>query len=153
MHGEPLPCVEITLEVLMKVYSRPLNQGEKFCVSIKAAKDTFQNTEIKLCFGEFRRHYVPYPNEIGYSYYKKNIKGVVVAGMVIHPGVHDPLLSFYVVKAETVSDILQSRFEKDVLPQLLDIYTQSLPCDKEYSKPFVVSVELLNNEFIIHRYT
>ena len=58
----------------MKVYSRPLNDGEMFCTSIKAAKSVFQNTEVKLCFGEFGRQYNPYKNEFGYGYYKKNIK-------------------------------------------------------------------------------
>ena len=137
----------------MKVYSRPLNPGESFCTRIKTAKELFKNTEVKLCFGEFRRYYRPYPNEIGYTYYKKNIRGEVVAHMVIHPGVDCPLLSFYVVKATTISNEMQSKFEKVVLPKLLDIYIQSLSCDIEYSKPFVVGVELLNDEFCIHRYS
>ena len=102
----------------MKVYSRPLNDGEMFCTSIKAAKSVFQNTEVKLCFGEFGRQYNPYKNEFGYGYYKKNIKGTVVASMILHPGVNSPLLGFYVVKSYSISDSMKDYFEKDILYKL-----------------------------------
>ena len=136
----------------MKVYYRPINEGETFCTSIKKAKSVFQNTEIKLCFGEFSKQYNPYKNEIGYGYYKKNIFGNVVVQMVLHPGVNCPLLSFYVVKSRDFTDELKVKFQNDILYQLLEIYNRFLLEDYFAQKDTVIWVEWINDNFTIHKF-
>ena len=134
----------------MKVYSRSINTGETFCTSLKAAKSIFENTEVKLCFGEFSREYNPHQNEIGFGYYKKNIAGQVVAHMVLEYGVNCPLLKFYVIKSNIISVSLKDDFEHNVLPALFYLYIQfhnNMMLQKQ-----VVWVELLNNSFKIHTY-
>jgi len=136
----------------MKVYSRPLNDGEMFCTSIKAAKSVFQNTEVKLCFGEFGRQYNPYKNEFGYGYYKKNIKGTVVASMILHPGVNSPLLGFYVVKSYSISDSMKDYFEKDILCKLRQLYDEFCSGDPREQKDTIIWVEWLNDRFNTHQF-
>ena len=136
----------------MKVYSRPLNDGEMFCTSIKAAKSVFQNTEVKLCFGEFGRQYNPYKNEFGYGYYKKNIKGTVVASMILHPGVNSPLLGFYVVKSYSISDSMKDYFEKDILYKLRRLYDEFCSGDPREQKDTIIWVEWLNDRFNTHQF-
>lgn len=136
----------------MKVYSRPLNDGEMFCTSIKAAKSVFQNTEVKLCFGEFGRKYNPYKNEFGYGYYKKNIKGTVVASMILHPGVNSPLLGFYVVKSYSISDSMKDYFEKDILYKLRRLYDEFCSGDPREQKDTIIWVEWLNDRFNTHQF-
>ncbi len=136
----------------MKIYSRPINEGETFCTSIKAAKNIFKNTEVKLCFGEFSREYNPYKNEIGYGYYKKNILGTVVAKMVLHPGVNCPLLCFYVINSKDISIELINTFQNDILQQLLEIYNQFILNNSLLQKNTVIWVEWRNDKFNIHKF-
>ncbi len=136
----------------MKVYSRPINTGEAFCTSIKTAKSIFENTEVKLCFGEFRRQYIPYKNEFGFGYYKKNISGIVVATMTLEPSVKCPLLSFYVLKSNAFSEALKKHFENEVLYRLLEIYNQFCNEDSLQQRKTMIWVELLNDKFNIHRF-
>jgi len=136
----------------MKVYSRPINAGETFCTSIKTAKSIYENTEIHLCFGEFGRQYNPHKNEIGFGYYSKNIRGKVVANMILHPGVDCPLLSFYVIKSNDISTELKNHFQHDILYQLLEIYNQFLMGNPFLQKSMVVWVELINENFYIHKF-
>ena len=136
----------------MKIYSRPLNDGEMFCTSIKAAKSVFQDTEVKLCFGEFGRQYNPYKNEFGYGYYKKNIKGTVVASMILHPGVKSPLLGFYVIKSDSISDSMKDYFETDVLCKLRRIYDDFCDGDPREQKDTIIWIEWLNDKFNTHRF-
>ena len=136
----------------MKVYSRPLNEGETFCTSIKTAKAIFRDTEVKLCFGEFGRQYNPYKNEFGYGYYKKNIKGTVVASMILHPGVNSPLLGFYVVKSDSVSDSMKDYFEKDMLCKLRLLYDEFCGGDPRKQKDTIIWVEWLNDKFNTHQF-
>lgn len=136
----------------MKVYYRPINEGETFCTSIKNAKSIFQNTEIKLCFREFSRQYNPYKNEIGYGYYKRNIFGTVVAKMVLNPGVNCPLLSFYVVKSKEFTDELKTSFQNDILYQLLEMYKHYFIKDPLSQKETVIWVEWIKDKFVIHKF-
>lgn len=136
----------------MKIYSRPINAGETFCTSINVAKSVFDNTEVKLCFGEFSRQYIPHKNEIGYGYYKRNICGTVVAQMILHPNVNCPLLCFYVIKSKDISGELKNVFQNDVLHQLLEIYNQFLFGNPILQRSTVIWVEMLNERFYIHRY-
>ena len=136
----------------MKVYYRPINNGETFCTSIKKSKSVFQNTEIKLCFGEFSKQYNPCKNEIGYAYYKRNIFGIVVAETVLQPGVECPLLSFYVVKSKDFTDELKEKFQNDILYQLLEIYKQFILKDYYSQKDTVIWVEWVNDKFTIHKF-
>jgi len=123
-----------------------------FCTSIKAAKSVFQNTEVKLCFGEFGRQYNPYKNEFGYGYYKKNIKGTVVASMILHPGVNSPLLGFYVVKSYSISDSMKDYFEKDILCKLRQLYDEFCSGDPREQKDTIIWVEWLNDRFNTHQF-
>ena len=135
----------------MKINYRPLNSGESFYTSVKAAKAIFKNTEIKLCFGAYGRQYCPYKNEFGYGYYKKNIHGTVVATTFLHPGVKYTLLNFYVVKSESISSTLRDIFENDILHKLYDLYSQiCLDCSSPRST--MIFVELLNGKFYIHQF-
>lgn len=136
----------------MKIYSRPINAGETFCTSIKTAKSVFNNTEIELCFAEFRRNYNPYSNEFGFGYYKKNIRGKVVANMILHPRVNCPLLSFYVLKSNEVSIELINDFQNNVLHQLFEIYNQFQQGNPDLQKDTGIWVELLNEKFYIHQF-
>ena len=136
----------------MKIYSRPINTGETFCTSIKTAKSFFENTNIKLCFGEFRRQYVPHKNELGYAYWKKNIQGKVVAKTTLEPGVDSPLLSFYVVKSTDVSNLMKEEFE-NVLYKLLEMYNQFINSKISQQQTTIIWVEMINNKFHIHRTT
>lgn len=136
----------------MKIYYRPINFGETFCTSVKNAKDVFKNTEVKLCFGEFKREYRPYKNEIGYGYYKKNIHGKVIASMILEPSVICPLLKFYVLKSDDISNSIKSDFENNVLLQLRDIYAQFCSAGSSQQKTTVFWVELLDNKFYIHKF-
>ena len=136
----------------MKIYSRPINTGETFCTSIKTAKTVFKNTEIKLCFGEFERKYNPYKNEFGYGYYKKKIRGTVVAEMILQPGVNSPLLSFYVLKSNEISIELINDFQNNVLHQLFEIYNQFQQGNPDLQKDTGIWVELLNGKFYVHQF-
>lgn len=135
----------------MKVYSRPINTDETFCTSIKTAKSIFENTNVKLCFGEFRRQYVPHKNEIGYAYWKKNILGKVVAKMILEPSVDSPLLSFYVVKSTDVSNSMKKEFE-NVLCDLLEIYNKFLYSNTSQQRTTMLWIEMINNKFHIHQF-
>ena len=136
----------------MKIYSRSINAGETFCTSIKNAKVVFENTEVKLCFGEFRREYNPYKNEIGFRYYKRNIHGQVVANMILEPSVNCPLLSFYVVKSNSISNSMKNDFENDVLYRLREKYDQFCITDTLQQRKTIIWVELLDDKFYIHQY-
>ena len=136
----------------MKVYSRPINAGETFCTSIKTAKSVFKNTEIELCFAEFGRKYNPHNNEFGFGYYKKNIRGKVVASMILHPGVNCPMLAFYVFKSNEISIELINNFQNNVLYQLFEIYNQFQQGNPDLQKDTGIWVELLNEKFYIHQF-
>ena len=114
----------------MKVYSRPINTGETFCTSIKAAKSLFENTDVKLCFGEFRRQYNPYTNEFGFGYYKKNIYGTVVATMTLEPNVKCALISFYILKPNTFSMSLKTACHRALLTSFHSrLFTVPFSCE------------------------
>ncbi len=136
----------------MKIYYRTLNAGETFCTSMKNAKDVFKNTGVKLCFGEFRRKYDPYENEIGVGYYKRNIRGQVVANMILEQGVNSPLLKFYVVKSGNISNSTKNDFENNVLYRIREIYNKFIIDDALKQRTTIIWVELLNDEFHIHQF-
>ena len=136
----------------MKIYSRSINAGETFCTSIRNAKDVFENTEVKLCFGEFKRKYDPYKNEIGFGYYKRNIHGQVVATMILEPGVNCPLLSFYVVKSSSISNSTKNDFENNVLYRIREIYDQFCISDALKQRVTIIWVELLDDKFHVHQF-
>ena len=136
----------------MKIYSRSINSGETFCTTINTAKSVFKDTEVKLCFGEFGRQYNPYKNEIGFGYYTKNIKGKVVASMVLNPGVDCPLLCFYVIKSKDISVELKDNFKNNILLQLLEIYNEFIHGNPLLQRNTVIWIELLNDKFNIHKY-
>lgn len=135
----------------MKIYSRAINVDETFCTS-KKAKDVFENTEVKLCFGEFRKKYDPYQNEIGFGYYKRNIHGQVVSNMILEPGVKCPMLKFYVVKSNGISKSTKDDFENNVLYRLRYIYNQFCVANAFQQKITVIWVELLDDKFYIHQF-
>ena len=136
----------------MKIYYRPVNSGETFCVSVKTAKSIFKDTNVKLCFGEFQRHYIPHNNEFGYAYWKKNISGAVVAQTILEPGVDCPLLCFYVVKSTDVSPSLKNDFEK-VLCSLFETYNQFINSEISRQQKTIIWVEMIDNRFHVHRFT
>lgn len=136
----------------MKIYSRSINAGETFCTSIQNAKDVFETTDVKLCFGEFRRKYNPHKNEIGYGYYKRNIHGQVVANMILEPAVSCPLLKFYVVKSSSISNSMKVDFEKNVLYTIREIYNQFFIADGLHQRITVIWVELIDDKFHIHQF-
>ena len=136
----------------MKIYYRSINAGETFCTSIQNAKDVFENTEVKLCFGEFKKKYNPHKNEIGYGYYNRNIHGEVVANMILEPAVNCPLLKFYVVKSNSISKSIKVDFEKNVLYTIREIYNEFIIADGLHQRITVVWVELIDDKFHIHRF-
>lgn len=136
----------------MKIYSRAINIGETFCTSKKQAKNVFENTEVKLCFGAFRKKYTPYQNEIGYGYYKRNIHGQVVSNMILEPGVNCPMLKFYIVKSDGLSSSTRDDFESNVLYRLRDIYFQFCSTNALQQKTTVIWVELLDDKLYIHQF-
>lgn len=134
----------------MKIYYRKTNRGEKYCCSVKSAKEHFKSTEITINFGDFGRTYKPFPNEPGYAYFKKNIKGIIVSSLSVEYGGCNPRLSFYVVKESEFSSDLQVQFEGDILNKLLEFYNAIIRSKDRF---VCVLIELLNNQLLIHKNT
>ena len=132
----------------MKIYYRKYNKGELYCCSLKAVKEKFKNTDVKMNFGSFRRKYVPLSNEIGYSYYKKHIKGIVISRFYMEYGSCNPMISFYIVNENDYSLILQKKFENEILQQVLDFYNENVILNNRYAS---LLVELFDGQLIIHK--
>lgn len=133
----------------MKIYYQKYNKGEMYCCSLKVVKEKFKNMEIKINYGSFGRKYSPLKKEIDYSYYKKNIKGIIISRIYIEYKNCNSMISFYIINENDYSLTLQSEFEKNILNQMLDFYKKYSLLNNKYSS---LLVELLNNQLIIHKY-
>jgi len=133
----------------MKVHYQRYNKGVKYCCPSKLVKELFRNTDITLNFGGYVRKYDPFPNELGYSYFSKKIKGVIISKLTTMYSGSIPTLCFYLIKETEWTSELQYKFENEVLQQLFDFYNDMILSDRKYE---CVLVELLNEQLIIHKY-
>lgn len=134
----------------MNVYYQKPYMGETYCCSLTKAKNIFNGTIIKLNFGNLIRKYIPLSNEIGYSYFKKNIKGLVAAKLLIENET-SAMLSFYPVNKNIFSPVLKDNFEGEILNNILDFYNDYISMNTQSNNNELLLVELLNNTLIIHK--
>lgn len=132
----------------MKIYYKKHNKSEKYCCSLSVVKEIFKNTNIKVNFGSFGRKYSPLPNEVGYDFYKKNIKGNVISKISIEYGNCNPMISFYIINNDEYSPILQEKFENEILDEMLNFYTNNILLTNKLS---LLLVELIDGQLIIHK--
>ena len=135
----------------MKIRVRPLNNGESFCCSVKAAKHIFQDTGVILNFAFHSRDYGTFAHTPAAYYFKNHIKGRVVASLYAHSDTEDSILSFYVLKQETISLKLKCEFETVYLPRFLDFYHSQLKKNTLSDSVAMMLVELYNGQYILHK--
>lgn len=133
----------------MKIYYKKCNINEKYCCTLKVVKEIFNDTKIKINFGAFGRKYNPLSNEPGYNYFKKKIKGDIIAKLFVEYGNCNPMLSFYVVKEESFTTNLKEEFENKILLEMLEFYKKTILLNNKFS---FFLVELINNQLITHIY-
>ena len=75
----------------MEVKVRPLNRGETFCCSVKTAKEMFKNTDIYLDFAYLGRNYRTWAETPDAYYWKRNVKGRILATMQTRSGEARPI--------------------------------------------------------------
>ena len=135
----------------MKTKSRPLNQSECFICSFKEAKDVFKDTDITLDFGYLGRDYGTFANTPDARYLKTKIQGRVVASMYMSPRQACSILSFYVIKKNTLTTLLIQKFEKDFLPIFYEFYQMWLYNKEDDNIIGLMLVELLDGKLKLHQ--
>ena len=133
----------------MKIESRPINNGETFCCSIKAAKEIFNNTSVTLSFAFVG----PHVSFIGHGPFnpwcRKNVKGNVVAIMNTYPNVSNCTLFFFVEKEAKMTSELKKQFEQEFLPKFFNNYIHDATQSHEYdSFTRVMMVDFRENHFV-----
>lgn len=106
------------------VNKRSLNEGETFCCNIHDAKMIFNENyfidiDFRLNFGHVSREFQPWPNI--YSFVRKNVKGNVIAYMVLDTKKRSGGINFYVIKSKDFNDEKRKQFKKTILPKLREI--------------------------------
>ena len=133
----------------MIINARPLNKNEIFCCNINDIKEFFKDTEIRLNLGG-TKHFILYYKNM--SYFRKNIKGKIVAEMFVQVRNPKAGINFYVFKENEISDNLKKEFAKTILPKLFKFYEDKINCQisDEATLNYNVIVELYNGKFNIH---
>ena len=117
----------------MKIDSRPLNKGETFCCSMRAAKELFRNYDITLNFSCYGRDFGTFAETPDRYYVERNVKGRIVSSLYMRTNDKSAILSFYVLKEENYSPELRTQYEKEFLPEHLRMYKE-LTKDPEAKK-------------------
>jgi hypothetical protein len=131
----------------MKTYYRNHNKGECYALPLNVVKSMFETKNITINFGFFGRKYKPHPNETGYKFYEKHIKGDVILRLFIQCGTNSSMMSFYIIKESDYPSNLRNEFEK-ITKKVLDFYNENVLSDNKYA---IFLVELLNGKLIIHK--
>lgn len=134
----------------MKIQIRPLNKGETFCCSVRAAKEMFKNTDINLNFAFYSRDYGTFAHSPDAYYLKNNIKGRVIAALYAHNKTTHTNLSFYVIKKNEFTQKIIEDFEKSFLPKFYDFYHNHLQIESLSDKTAMMLVELYKHQLIMH---
>ena len=108
----------------MRILSRPLNKGETFCCSMRAAKELFRNYDITLNFSYLGRDFGTFAETPDRYYVERNVKGRIVSSLYMYTNQARPILSFYVLKEENYSPELRTQYEKEFLPEHLRMYKE-----------------------------
>ena len=108
----------------MKIDSRPLNKGETFCCSMRAAKELFRNYDITLNFSCYGRDFGTFAETPDRYYVERNVKGRIVSSLYMRTNDKSAILSFYVLKEENYSPELRTQYEKEFLPEHLKMYKE-----------------------------
>ncbi len=78
----------------MTVKTRPLNQGEKFCCSMKKVKELFADTDVTLDFGYLGREYVTFGHTKDAYYMENHVKGKVLMSFYMTENYPEPIIVF-----------------------------------------------------------
>ncbi len=136
----------------MKIRSKGLNKGERFCCSKNNVKDVFTDSEITISFGFFHRDWK--------LYQELRIQGTVISelqvsnvdGRIGSSGSHGKaFLSFHALREDEFSEKLQREFVLKILPRMYNEYTKHVDENPGHiSGTYCFCVELYNGELIIH---
>ena len=133
----------------MKIYSKPVNNGETFCCRMKPVKDLFRNTPISISFAGLGREYGAWINTPYYAYMKNRIKGRVVCEMTLTSGCNNAILCFYPLKNELITDNLKRQFEQEFLPQIFEFYNANRYDENITKRELLLTVEIRNSQFYL----
>ena len=78
----------------MKIDSRPLNKGETFCCSMRAAKELFRNYNITLNFSYLGRDFGTFAETPDRYYVERNVKGRIVSSLYMRTNDKNAILSY-----------------------------------------------------------
>ena len=134
----------------MKVKVRPLNEGETFCCSLRKAKEVFRNTDVYLDFSYLGRDYSTWAETPDAYFWKRNVKGRIVASMLTHSGTESPILSFYVVKEDIFPIECKMEFEQKYLPEFYRLYETMLNENGSIINTKLMIVEYIENKLKLH---
>ena len=140
----------------MKIRSRALNKGERFCCSQKTVRCIFDDSDITIWFADWHRQYRPQKSD-------KCLKfdGIIIADLeVAHSdgriGSHasnSAHLCFYVLKENLFSDNLEEKFIAEVLPQIYAKYVKhAVAHPGNIEGVYRLCVELVKERFILHEW-
>jgi len=115
--------------------SRALNVTEIYCCSKKSLKDAFKERDVKIYFGAIQHSRNMCRNSL---YYLPKEKGRIIVllsftvekrreGLLGYP-TYSTMYIYSVDKKNVFSD-LQERFEKEVIPKLIDFFDENIDYD------------------------
>lgn len=134
----------------MECHVRPLNKGEFFCCSIKKAKEIFGNTEVYLDFAYLGRNYKTFSETADGYYWKNNIKGRVIASLMMRVRDASPILSFYVIKSDEFSEALREEFETKYLCRFYTLYLNQMKSNSLTNDTRLMLMEIVDGKLILH---
>jgi hypothetical protein len=120
---------------------------------VKKAKDLFRDTEIQLDFAYLGRDFREFAERPVTYYWKRNIKGRIIASLYMSIKQKKPILSFRVLKENVFSNELKTEFEQSFLQEFYDVYIKQLNENALTGKEIFMCVELLDGKLIKHLIT
>ena len=131
----------------MKIYS--YKTKEHFCCSIKKVKEFFSNTEIHVSFGFLSKQYCTSIKSPNHYFYKKNIKGQVIADLQMENGMKSPIIGFYSFKLKGQDYLsIVNEFENEILPKIHSFYIEHLN-EKDDNNDYIFLVDLIDDKMNI----